>query len=383
MVSMAEEDRLGQRDWGGDTASLGGYGSAGLYSRRRQMERTTGGSYMNLSDAPRGGVSGGYVSMPTVGPRPQETTPLVSGHTGPSGPTAMAQGVRGSYAASPPDVPKWGQTSTVLGRGAGGALIAGAKSASTGRLYRNPLSDEERGSGSKYVTRQSRDLLRQYKVDKAAESQRVADDRALDEGYLVPSGTAASEARRAANESLRQGAAKIGRIRSRSVDPTAMGSGASIEDTSLATGLPSTSAIGALSAGSPVMPGRRDTSQDVTSVNAADFADPAPTREGPIVVGTQRALPPAGGSTRATTRLSSADEPQARLVRQTTEGVPDFPGMRPSADAEQKAMKARSSSYEYPNYNPRLGAKLRRTATRGERTATRDPNQMGLFDPNA
>ena len=157
-----------------------------------------------------------------------------------------------------------------------------------------------------------------------------------------------------------------------------MGSGAGIEDVNLAYGLPSASAIGALSAGSPVMPGRRDTSQDVTPVNPADFADPAPTREGPIVVGTQRQLPPAGGSTRATTRFSSADEPQAGLVRQTTAGVPDFPGMRPPAGQEAgRDVEAMANSYEFGNAF--YGQSAGRNATRAERNARKDSNQGQIY----
>lgn len=373
---MAEgDDRSGQRDWGGDTAALGGYGSAGLYSRRRQMERTTGGSYQNLSNAPRAAAVGGYVSMPTVGPTPLSTEPKVSSPTGPTGPSVTAQGVAGNYNQAPPDVPQWGRTSSLAGRAIGAGIMGAGAALSNARIYRNPLTDAERGSGQKWVTKQSRDELRAYKQNKATEPQWRTDELALDEGYLVPSGTAAAEASRAAQESLRKGGAKVSRVQSRSVDPNAMGSGAGIEDVNLATGLPSVSAIGALSAGSPVMPGRRDTSQDVTPVNPADFADPAPTREGPIVVGTQRQLPPAGGSTRATTRFSSADEPQAGLVRQTTAGVPDYPGMRPSA--EQDVVEQKAKLFEFGNAFQ--GQSAGRNATRAERNARKDSNQGQIY----
>lgn len=114
---MADEERLGQRDWGGDTAALGGYGSAGLYSRRRQMERTTGGSFLNISDAPNtGGVGGGYVRMPSVGPESPTVSPRVSGHSGSLGPQAMAQGVAPDFSGQIPQVPNWGQTGALLGR---------------------------------------------------------------------------------------------------------------------------------------------------------------------------------------------------------------------------------------------------------------------------
>jgi len=123
---MAEEDgRAGQRDWGGNTASLGGYGSAGLFSRRRQMERTQGGSYQNLSNVSRAQARGGYASMPGQGPAPLVTEPKISGHTGPSGPTKMAHGVAPDFTGRIPDTPNWGQTSRLLGRVGGAALAKG------------------------------------------------------------------------------------------------------------------------------------------------------------------------------------------------------------------------------------------------------------------
>ena len=87
------EGRGGQRDWGGDTGALGGYGSAGLFSRRRQMERTTGGSFLNLAESPRAGATGGYVRMPGVGPAPVIRDVEFGKSMAPSGPTAMASGV--------------------------------------------------------------------------------------------------------------------------------------------------------------------------------------------------------------------------------------------------------------------------------------------------
>jgi hypothetical protein len=142
---MADEERLGQRDWGGDTAALGGYGSAGLYSRRRQMERTSGGSFLNISDAPNtGGVGGGYVGMPSVGPKPKETTPLVSSPTGPAGPSGMAPGVAPDFTGRIPDTPNWGQTSAVLGRAAGAAIVAGARRA----MGREDKTDKDDGGNT-------------------------------------------------------------------------------------------------------------------------------------------------------------------------------------------------------------------------------------------
>ena len=91
------EGRGGQRDWGGDTGALGGYGSAGLFSRRRQMERTTGGSFLNLAETPRGGATGGYVRMPGTGPEPVTRQVEYGKSMGPSGPGAMAQFTKPNY----------------------------------------------------------------------------------------------------------------------------------------------------------------------------------------------------------------------------------------------------------------------------------------------
>lgn len=91
------EGRGGQRDWGGDTGALGGYGSAGLFSRRRQMERTTGGSFLNLAESPRAGATGGYVSMPGVGPAPVIRDVEFGKSMAPSGPTATASGVAPNF----------------------------------------------------------------------------------------------------------------------------------------------------------------------------------------------------------------------------------------------------------------------------------------------
>jgi len=178
---MADEERLGQRDWGGDTAALGGYGSAGLYSRRRQMERTTGGSFLNISDAPNtGGVGGGYVRMPSVGPKPKETTPLVSSPTGPAGPSGMAPGVAPDFTGRIPETPNWGQTSAVLGRAAGAAIVAGARRAMSreknpepevppyssrigGRYGQGPQAPKAIGQGRKAIG-QSRKAIGQGEV---------------------------------------------------------------------------------------------------------------------------------------------------------------------------------------------------------------------------
>lgn len=311
MVSMAEEDRLGQRDWGGDTAALGGYGSAGLYSRRRQMERTTGGSFLNISDAPRAGgtgMGGGYVSMPTVGPRPEETTPLVSGHTGPSGPTAMAQGVRGSYAASPPDVPKFGQMAETLSR-AGGA-IAGAIGVGVGAYRNRPRKEAE-----------------------------PEEQKALPSGGR-PMGTGEEDPRAlSAGEQPAGALPRGGRNRRRNQVAVPDRTPPKWDPTLTAPTVPQQSPVMELTTGTPAT----ESQWREEGLGRNQYASDDITTQ-------RRVVSPETG------RSATVTSP---IVAQT------------------------ATSYEHPTYNPRLGAKLGRTATRGERTATRDPNQMGLFDPNA
>lgn len=124
-VDDAGEGRPGQRDWGGNTASLGGYGAAGLFSRRRQMERTEGGSFLNLSDRPSGAVTGGgYAPMPSVGPRPAERQLEFAPSRGPLGPTAMVRGTPLNYNIAPPQE----ETGAAIGR------IAGAVGGELGKL---------------------------------------------------------------------------------------------------------------------------------------------------------------------------------------------------------------------------------------------------------
>ena len=114
---MAEEDRSGQRDWGGNTSALGGYGSAGLFSRRRQMERTTGGSYENLSDISSAQAPGGYARMPTTGPSPVIRGVEYAPSQPASGPKAMAQFVKPNFnRAGPKEVVPTGNFEKFLTR---------------------------------------------------------------------------------------------------------------------------------------------------------------------------------------------------------------------------------------------------------------------------
>jgi hypothetical protein len=114
---VAEEDRSGQRDWGGNTSALGGYGSAGLFSRRRQMERTTGGSYENLSNISSAQAPGGYARMPTTGPSPVIRGVEYAPSQPASGPKAMAQFVKPNFnRAGPKEMVPTGNFSKFLTR---------------------------------------------------------------------------------------------------------------------------------------------------------------------------------------------------------------------------------------------------------------------------
>lgn len=297
---MAEEqDRSGQRDWGGDTAALGGYGSAGLYSRRRQMERTKGGSFLNISEAPRtGGVGGGYVGMPSQGPGSPVVTPLVSGHTGPAGPSAMAPGVAPDFSGRIPEVPNWGQTGALLGQLNKAGLVSALKSWKD-RDQREPdIPNSSSRWGGRYG-----------QGPKGPQSP-----QGLPSGPS-PLGLPAGE----------------GPITGEIVDEIQR---------------PVAGAIG----------------QGVIDVDSWEVMGGLP--EGPRGISGMRELPsgPTPGRSRTTSR------PQ----------LPSGGGVALALPAATAA----ATSYEYPNYNPRLGAKLGRNATRGERRATRDPSQMGLFDPN-
>lgn len=381
---MAEDERSGQRDWGGDTSALGGYGSAGLYSRRRQMERTQGGSYQNLSNITRTQARGGYASMPGEGPAPVVTTPMVSGHTGSLGPTSMAQGVSGDFSGSAPQVPNWGQTSTLLGAAAGAAGIAAGKKLANAKIYRNPLSDEERGSGQKWVTRQSRKDLKAYKDTKATEDPWVQSERDLDEGVMrVLSPAEQSQRITIGGRSLR---------RPGTYDPSLGWTGAPINDINRDFGMPVIGAAGELEGprpsaesqwrtGDPEPMGRNQYGYDDIATEQKD----SPIPQGPIkfageleqVAGVRREQP-----------VTEAPQP-----RRTPPGTGRAVNPRTTAGTEAEPRVAEmSAGYEYPGYNARLGDNpqpRRRPTTRSgrrglaaEREATRDPNQYSLFDPN-
>jgi hypothetical protein len=153
---MAEDmGRDDQRDWGGNTGALGGYGSAGLYSRRRQMERTSGGSYLHQSDVASGRVGGGYAPMPSRGPNPIVKSMPEGKRSAPIMP-ATVKGVAPNFNAKPPSVPNWGAmggVASVIGA-AGGALVGRALGRrGQGEEEKKPAVAEVPLSGTKEKTR--------------------------------------------------------------------------------------------------------------------------------------------------------------------------------------------------------------------------------------
>lgn len=353
---MAEDqDRSGQRDWGGDTAALGGYGSAGLYSRRRQMERTTGGSFLNISEAPRtGGVGGGYVGMPSQGPGSPVVTPLVSGHTGPAGPAGMAPGVAPDFSGRIPEVPNWGQTGALLGQLNRAGLVSALKS------WKDRAKDEPQPDVPPFTSRFG------GRYGKGPEGPKG-----------LPSGPT--------RPALGTGEILEGEV----IDPDdltaiggrkAIGSGDNIIDVEswepgeLRSGMP----IAELEASQQRALGPGAIPMGVGGDGRG------PGQRGGVVSQPAPGISPAAVSARASRVRSRPTtvvmQGQGGSLAQTAMGEVVS---RQVQERRQQFAENASNAYEYPNYNPRLGAKLGRNATRGERRATRDPNQMGLFDPNA
>jgi hypothetical protein len=363
---MAEEDRLGQRDWGGDTAALGGYGSAGLYSRRRQMERTTGGSFLNISDAPNtGGVGGGYVRMPSVGPKPKETTPLVSSPTGPAGPSGMAPGVAPDFTGRIPDTPNWGQTSAVLGRAAGAAIVAGARRAMSrekkpepevppyssrigGRYGQGPQAPKAIGQGRKAIG-QSRKAIGQGEV---LEGEIVDPDEYIGIGgrKALEQGVIDAESWEVAGE-LRDGQ-PIGELeasRFRALGRGAFPMGSAPRPTSTPSNVfspPATFEPGVQ--GGVVSQTRPESTPAVVSQRASRV------RSRPTVVRMQGE----GGSIPATA-MGEVVSAQVQERRQQQK--------------QQQAVEEKSNEYEYGNAY--YGQSAGRSATRGERNARKTAQQ--------
>jgi hypothetical protein len=326
---MAEDqDRSGQRDWGGDTSALGGYGSAGLFSRRRQMERTTGGSYQNLSTVSRAQARGGYASMPGQGPAPIVTEPKISGHTGPSGPSAMAQGVAGNYNVSPPQVPNWGQTTSLMGKAARAAIVGGMVAWKNRERKPKPAPE-------------------------VPESQlALGPGPARFKGEIGP------------QPSLPAGPSTSGALGAGPDAPLALESGAI--------------RMGAAPEDSQWRSGTKES----MGANQYGYDDTATRRRGTGAI-KQGPVKFAGELEEVAGVRREQPVTQAPNARRTPPGTGRAVNPRTTAGTEAEPRVAEmASSVEYPNYNPRLGAQLGRTATRGERRATRDPNQMGLFDPN-
>ena len=331
---MAEDmGRDDQRDWGGNTGALGGYGSAGLYSRRRQMERTTGGSYLHQSDVASGRVGGGYAPMPSRGPNPIVKSMPEGRRSAPIMP-ATVEGVAPNFNAKPPSVPNWGAMGGVT------SVVGAAGGALAGRAY-------------------ARRKLKQQEEQKRREPVRKVTEFVKENKY----------------------------------DPSLGGSGADIDDINLKYGLPSIGAVGALRPGT----GRMDTSEGVTPVDVSQvsgtmqtsgpgaerlntardlYNETARTPDGePFASGSQRAI--GTTSTRATTRSSSTDEEQAARVGQTRSGNPMSPGMRSTAQSEEAALQAaqagadrdrkkvsdKAAEFSNPGHKERSGGKNRRSGT--------------------
>lgn len=351
---MADEERLGQRDWGGNTAALGGYGSAGLYSRRRQMERTTGGSFLNISDAPNtGGVGGGYVGMPSQGPGSPVVTPLVSGHAGPSGPSAMAPGVAPDFSGRIPEVPNWGQTGALLGQLGKAGIVSALKS------WKDRAKDEPQPDVPPFTSRFGGQYGKGPEGPKGLPSgptrPALGTGEILEGEIIDPDATTAIGGRKA-----------LGRGRGEVID------------------VESTEILGELGSGMPIA--ELEASQQRALGRASipmGGPDRGPGEQGGVISQPRPERTPAvvsGRASRVRSRPTTVVmQGQGGSLAQTAMG--EVVSRQVQERRQQVAENA--SNTEYPNYNPRLGAKLGRNATRGERRATRDPNQMGIFDPNA
>jgi hypothetical protein len=330
---MAEDmGRDDQRDWGGNTGSLGGYGSAGLYSRRRQMERTTGGSYLHQSDVASGSSGGGgYVSMPSRGPNPIVKSMPEGKRSAPIMP-ATVKGVAPNFNVKPPSVPNWGAmggVASVIGA-AGGAFVGRA-------LGRRGQGEEEQ---KKTAVEEVTEFVKENKYDPNLGGSGVDLD-AINAQIGLLSVRAQGEL----------GPAKGRMDTSESVTPV---------DVSQVSGTMQISGTGAE---------RLNAARDL-------YNETASTPDGsPFASGSQRAVGPT--STRTTNRNSSTDEEQAARVGQTRSGTPMSPGTRSSAQSEEAALQAaqagadrdrqrvsdEASDFSNPGHKERSGDKNRRSGT--------------------
>jgi len=364
----------------------GGVGVGGLTASARYNRQQVGSSFLSAPSGVStwnkgtgsGGGTGGYVQMPSTGPTPV-TRDIERGQaTGPAKPEAYVTGAAGNFGSQriDPFDPQWSATKAVS---AGVGAVVGAGIKKYGESERAQRKSKERA--------QRREIKKTNKQMAKQKSQPWKElDRELDEGTV----------RKLSPEE----ASRYTTIGGRAIpvpgryDPSLGWSGAGVDEWNLVLGVPSQSAIAEL----PSAKNRMDTSQGVTPVdvsripgtmNVTGAGARAPREEGPNVIGSTRALP-AGGTTPQTVR-STVDEGPARVVG----GIPtNNPQDRPSEESLSE-LRARTTagtpaeprvaemSSGYTGYNPRLGSKLGRSATRGERRAVKDPNQMGLFDPDA
>jgi hypothetical protein len=386
----------------------GGIGVGGLTASARYNRQQVGSSFLSAPSGistwnkgtSTGGGTGGYVQMPSTGPTPV-TRDIERGQaTGPAKPEAYVTGAAGNFGSQriDPFDPQWSATKAVSA-GVGAAIGAGIKKYGESDRAQRKADEREKRRNQKAKDRSTRKAVKAIRAGQRRAYNQMAKspqgiqpmnwqelDRELDEGTV----------RKLSPEE----ASRYTTIGGRAIpvpgryDPSLGWSGAGVDEWNLVLGVPSQSAIAEL----PSAKNRMDTSQGVTPVdvsrtpgtmNVTGAGARAPREEGPIVIGSTRALP-AGGTTPQTVR-STVDEGPARVVG----GIPTTnPQDRPSEESLSE-LRARTTagtpaeprvaemSSGYTGYNPRLGSKLGRSATRGERRAVKDPNQMGLFDPNA
>jgi len=356
----------------------GGIGVGGLTASARYNRQQVGSSFLSAPSGTNtwaarggsGGVGGGYVSVPSTGPTPV-TRDIERGQaTGPAKPEAYVTGAAGNFGSQriDPFDPQWSSTKAVSA-GVGAAIGAGIKK-----------YGESDFAQRKAKKRAQRKAIKAVKKEQSAQPPAWQElDRELDEGTVRKMSPAE------ASRYMTIGGRAV--LSPGSYDPRLGWSGADVDDMNLAVGVPSQRAIGEL----PRATGRMDTSQGVTPVNVSRIPGTMnvtgagarrrrPTSNvyegGPIPVAPTRALE--AGPASGTYVAGQGDEGPARVVG----GIPTRnPQDRPSEESLE-ALRQRTGGTPPPT-NPRLGARLGRNATRGERRAVKDPNQMGLFDPDA
>ena len=337
----------------------GGVGVGGLTASARYNRQQVGSSFLS---APSGtntwsgrsgaGGGGGYVSMPSVGPTPVSRDIERAKKQGPSGPEAFVTGSAGNFGQQniAPFDPQWNTTrAAAVPLAAAGTAIAGRMKKRKDRKERESIEAEQDWDNNRAWVKR---------------------DQELDEGVVVRTPSRAE----AEDEYLIVGGRSFGRRPSTKYDPSLAGSGADIDDINLKYGLPSVRAIGALGPATPSAERQWRSEEQGPPVRPL-----RPTSNvyegGPIPVAPTRALE--AGPASGTYVAGQGDEGPARVVG----GIPTRnPQDRPSEESLE-ALRQRTGGTPPPT-NPRLGARLGRNATRGERRAAKDPNQGGLFDPD-